>query len=172
MVDVAIPFDEIVDPPARLASPDFPWWNRDQCRTPMAWTGGRGAGFTTGRPWIRIGDDAARRNVEAETADPASVLACYRRLIRARRSRPALRSGTFEWLSIDQPDVLGWIRGVGRDAILVLVNFSPEERHVSWVEPAGGSAWQPLVGTDPIPAVPSAASITLRGLEAILLVRD
>ena len=71
MVDVPIPADEIVDPPARLAGPEFPWWNRDQCRTPMAWTGEPGAGFTTGRPWIRIGDDARRRNVAAEEADPA-----------------------------------------------------------------------------------------------------
>ena len=28
-------------PAGPLAGPDFPWWNRDQCRTPMAWTGAR-----------------------------------------------------------------------------------------------------------------------------------
>ena len=58
MIDVAIPTDEIVDPPARLGRPRFPWWNRDQCRTPMPWTAGPGAGFTTGRPWIRIGEES------------------------------------------------------------------------------------------------------------------
>ena len=172
MIDVPIPADEIVDPPARLASPDFPWWNRDQCRTPMAWTGGPGAGFTTGRPWIRIGDDAVRRNVAVETADPASVLACYKRLIRARRSHPALRRGSFEWVSVDQPDVLGWIRGEGRDAVLVLLNFSTQERQVTWTAPADG-AWRPLAGTDIEPPHPTGpASVTLRGLEGVLFARD
>jgi alpha-glucosidase len=172
MIDVAIPADEIVDPPARLASPDFPWWNRDQCRTPMAWTGGPGAGFTTGRPWIRIGDDAAHRNVATQTADPTSVLACYRRLIRARRSRPALRGGSFDWVPVDAPDVLGWIRGEGREAVLVLLNFSAEERQVSLVEP-GDAGWRPLVGTDAEPPRPTGpASVTLRGLEGAMFVRD
>ena len=34
----------------------------------MQWTGGAGAGFTTGRPWLPIPADAATRNVEAEKA--------------------------------------------------------------------------------------------------------
>jgi alpha-glucosidase len=172
-VDVDIPPDEIVDPPARLASPDFPWWNRDQCRTPMAWSGGPGAGFTTGRPWIRIGDGAAVRNVAAQLADPRSVLACYRRLIRARRNRRALRTGALDWLAVDQPDVLGWMRGDGPDAVLVLVNFSTNKCHVSWVAPEGGSGWRPLVGTDPEPPrATTPSSVRLRGLEAVLFVRD
>jgi alpha-glucosidase len=173
MVDVAIPGDEIVDPPALLSSPEFPWWNRDQCRTPMAWTGGPGAGFTGGRPWIRIGEDAAHHNVADEEGDPRSVLACYRRLIRARRTRSALRAGTFRWLDVDQPDVLGWMRGDGLDAVLVFVNFSTDERLVSWAPPTGGSDWRPLVGTEPAPAGRTGpSSLKLGGLEAVMLVRD
>ena len=173
MVDVDIPADEIVDPPARLASPEFPWWNRDQCRTPMAWTGGHGAGFTTGRPWIRIGDDAAERNVATQAADPRSVLACYRRLIRARKAHRALRAGSFAWLDLDQPDVLGWIRGDGPDAVAVLLNFSEEERLVSWLAPASASGWRALAGTDPeLPPASGSSSFTLRGLEGVLFVRD
>ncbi len=30
---------------------------RDNARTPMQWSGGEGAGFTTGTPWIRINDN-------------------------------------------------------------------------------------------------------------------
>ena len=70
--DVAIPVDEIIDPPARraLVDPDFEWWNRDQCRTPMPWTAEAGHGFTTGRPWLRFGDDAADRNVATRDERP------------------------------------------------------------------------------------------------------
>ena len=56
--DVEVPFDEIIDPPARRIEEGWVWWNRDQCRAPMPWTGVPGHGFTTGRPWIPFGDDA------------------------------------------------------------------------------------------------------------------
>jgi alpha-glucosidase len=172
MVDVPIPTDEIIDPPARRAGPDFAWWNRDQCRTPMAWTGGLGAGFTSGRPWLRIGEDAAYRNVEAQAADPSSVLACYRRLLRARRQTPALRSGALHRLTVDDPDVLGWVRGSGEDAAIVLVNFAAAERSVRW-QPAGDGSWHVLTGTSTEPSKPTGdAEITLRGLEGVVLVRS
>jgi alpha-glucosidase len=172
MVDVPIPHDEIVDPPARLASPEFPWWNRDQCRTPMAWTAAPGAGFTTGRPWIRIGADAARRNVAAEARDPKSVLACYRRLLRARRRTAALRAGSLRRLAVDDRDVLAWQRGSGAEAVLIVVNFATEERHVTWSGADDASTWRPLVGTSTHPAQPTAAdAIVLRGLEGVVLVR-
>ena len=51
-------------------SPDFPWWDRSRCRTPMPWTAEPGAGFTSGRPWLRFGPDVATRNVATEAADP------------------------------------------------------------------------------------------------------
>jgi alpha-glucosidase len=172
MIDVAIPADEIVDPPARLAGPDFPWWNRDQSRTPMAWTGEPGAGFTTGRPWIRLGPDYVRRNVAGQAADSASVLACYRRLLAARRRSPALRGAAFAWVAVDQPDVLAWFRGAGVDAHLVIVNMALETRSVTWTSPEPEPKWRPLVGTDPAPAAPlGPRSITLAGLEAVILVR-
>ncbi|HET9519722.1 MAG TPA: alpha-glucosidase [Candidatus Limnocylindrales bacterium] len=171
MVDVPIPADEIVDPPARRASAEFPWWNRDQCRTPMPWSGGPGAGFTTGQPWIRIGDDAASRNVEAQAADPDSVLACYRRLLATRRATPALHGGSFLRVAVDAPDVLAWQRRSPKDAVLVLVNFAAEARSVRWSDPPGqASGLVPIVGTHRDPAHPTAPNeITLRPLEGVVL---
>ena len=172
MVDVPIPHDEIVDPPAKRASAEFPWWNRDQCRTPMAWTDKPGAGFTTGRPWIRIGDDYAHRNVEAQSRDPDSVLACYRRLLAARKSLPALRRGSLRRLPTDDPDILGWERTDGDATAAILVNFATHERRVNWADPADGSAgWRTVVGTGAEPATPDASGeLVLRGLEGIVLV--
>ena len=173
MVDVPIPSDEIVDPPARWASPAFPWWNRDQCRTPMPWTGEPGVGFTSGRPWIRIGPDAARRNVAAQRGDPDSVLECYRRLLAVRRNLPGLRLGSLRRLRTDSPEVLAWRRGEGADAVVALVNFSTGERRVRWeaADPAAdGATWRTVVGTSAKPAVPEAdGRILLRGLEGVLL---
>jgi alpha-glucosidase len=169
MTNVAIPADEIVDPPARRASPEFPWWNRDQCRTPMAWTAARGAGFTSGRPWLRIGDDAGTRNVAAQDGDPGSVLSAYRRILAARRSTPALHGGDFESIDLGLADVLAWRRAVRDEpSALVVINFATSAgREVSLPD----GSWRPLVGTSQQPPAPNGAlRLRLRPLEGVVLV--
>ena len=64
--DVDVPADESVDPPASVGDPGFRWWDRSRCRTPMAWSSGSGAGFTTGRPWLRLAGDAERLQAGTE----------------------------------------------------------------------------------------------------------
>ena len=80
--DVPVPWDEIIDPPARrggrLVRRLVPWWNRDQARSPMPWGGGPNGGFSTAQPWIRMAPDADTRTVAAQDADPSSVLNTYR----------------------------------------------------------------------------------------------
>ncbi len=169
MRDVAIPVDEIIDPPARraLVDPDFEWWNRDQCRSPMPWTGGPGHGFTTGTPWLRFGDDAETRNVAAQAADPDSVLAAYRRIIAARRASEALRSGALHVVETGTPDVLAWRRDAGDEQLIVVVNFAPAERGT---DVGSGARHVPLVGTHREPATPvDGKGLRLRPLEGVVL---
>ena len=173
MIDVPIPTDEIVDPPARRAGPDFPWWNRDQCRTPMAWTDSPGAGFTTGRPWLRIGADVNQHNVAAESNDPDSVLSAYRRLLGGRRDCRALRVGSFRRVTVTGNDILAYVRRADDDEALVVVNFSTEPRSADWSSEAElAGRWRPIVGTHRDPTGPNEpGGITLRGLEGVVLVR-
>jgi len=49
----------------------------------MQWDGSASGGFTTGEPWLPL-VDPAERNVEAQRADPDSLLNHYRRLIQER----------------------------------------------------------------------------------------
>ena len=58
---------------------------RDNARTPMQWDASEHAGFTTGEPWLPP-IDPQERNVEAQRADPDSLLHYYRRLIESRRN--------------------------------------------------------------------------------------
>jgi alpha-glucosidase len=174
MIDVPIPPDEIVDPPARRAGPDFPWWNRDQCRTPMPWTAGAGAGFTIGQPWLRIGADAATRNVAAELADPDSVLATYQRLLAVRRDRDALRCGSYRRVALVGDDVFGFTRSTGTDEVLVIVNFSTFDRRADWSgDNAASGAWRSIVGTHRRPNESrEPGAIELRPLEGVVLGRS
>ena len=168
--DVAVPPDEIQDPPARRAGPDFPWWNRDQCRTPMPWTTGLGAGFTTGQPWLRLGPDVATRNVALEGADPDSILALYRRLLRIRRDSAALNGGTLELLPSPEPDVIAYLRRAGADVALVVVNFGERPVESPILGAAGG--WTALVSTrlDLPPPFDDATPARLRPYEAAVFV--
>lgn len=171
MVDVDIPRDEIVDPPALRAGPDFPWYDRSRCRTPMQWRPGPGAGFTTGRPWIRLAPDADTRNVERQAADPDSVFAAYRRLLGFRRSSPVLQRGPMERLESGTPDVLAWTRGDGDGQLLVVVSFVGEPRRVD-LAAVGGGRWTAAVGTHRDPSSPGAdGALALRPDEAVILRR-
>jgi alpha-glucosidase len=169
MLDVDIPRDEIVDPPALLAGPDFPWYDRSRCRTPMHWSAADGAGFTTGRPWLRLGPDHATRNVAAQASDPDSVLATYRRLLTWRRTSVALGSGGMARLETGTPDVLAWTRTGDRQELLVVVSFVDEPRSVD-VKKLGGGRWVARVGSHGQPAdVGPDGVLHLRADEALIL---
>jgi alpha-glucosidase len=170
MVDVDIPRDEIVDPPALRAGPDFPWYDRSRCRTPMQWSAAPGAGFTTGRPWLRLAPDFDQRNVAGEAGDPESVYACYRRLLAFRRSAEALRRGGMTRLDSGSDDVLAWTREADGQRLLVVVSFVGESRTVDLPAATGGSGWRPCVGSHRAPSTPgSDGRLTLQPDEALIL---
>jgi alpha-glucosidase len=168
MLDVDIPRDEIVDPPALVVAPDFQWYDRSRCRTPMQWDGGPGAGFTAGRPWLRLAPDAATRNVAAETGDPDSVLATYQRLLEYRRTSATLQRGSMKRIDSGVPDVLAWTRTAGDESVLVLVNFVGEDRIVDLAGVAPGR-WVPVVGTHRRLPESAADGLRLRSDEGVIL---
>jgi alpha-glucosidase len=57
---------------------------RDPERTPMPWNGEPKGGFTSGEPWLPMGEHR-RRNVAAQREDPASVLNLTRELIALKK---------------------------------------------------------------------------------------
>ncbi len=114
---------------------------RDGERTPMQWTPGKDAGFSTAaNTWLPVANDYKTVNVETETGDPTSLLNWYKRLIAMRRSDPTLRDGKLTMLNKDDPSVLSYIReGVaGRPAVLVAANFTSAPKTVSFDLSASG----------------------------------
>ena len=69
--------------------------NRDPERSPMRWDGTPKGGFTSGKPWLCMGDDIVERNVLRQQKDTRSLLSLYRSLIALRKREPALRSGDY-----------------------------------------------------------------------------
>jgi alpha-glucosidase len=121
MHDVAIPPERVCDPQA-LNQPGV-GRTRDTARTPMQWTGGHAAGFTSGEPWLPVSVDHARVNVEAQRDDPYSFLALHRRLLELRRSEPALSVGSFA--PVPGPaNVMAYVREAAGRRFLVALNLS------------------------------------------------
>ncbi len=101
---------------------------RDNGRTPMQWTAGPNAGFTEGRPWLKINENYTSINREAQEKDPASLLHFVRRLIRLRKLNPALVYGDYALLTHDDSPVHAYTRTWENSTFAVLLNLSGEEQ--------------------------------------------
>jgi glycosidase len=97
----------------------------ERLRTPMQWSPRRGGGFTSGTPWESPQADSLTTTVEAQQADPSSLLNLYRRLIHLRAANTALATGRLVSLAATSPSVAAYLRRAGEHAVLVVANLGP-----------------------------------------------
>ncbi len=102
-------------------------FGRDPERTPMQWSGELNAGFSGHVPWLAVGENYRTANVRAEAANPDSLLALYKRLIRMRTSMEVLKSGNYTPVRLRDERLVGFARELGAERIVVVVNFSHTE---------------------------------------------
>jgi len=96
-------------------------------RTPMHWSRGPAAGFTSGVPWEPLQPDSLTANVAAQDADPASLLNLYRRLIHLRGENPALAGGELAPLNASTEAVAAFLRRDIDRTVLVVANLRSEQ---------------------------------------------
>lgn len=97
--------------------------SRDNARTPMQWTPGEGAGFTTGQPWIGLNRNHDHINYQDEEKDPASVLAYYRQMVALRAGSETLKYGAFHPLYA-KGGVMAYQRTLAGEQYQIAMNFS------------------------------------------------
>ncbi|HVM06875.1 MAG TPA: maltose alpha-D-glucosyltransferase [Acidimicrobiales bacterium] len=107
--------------------------DRDGVRTPMQWTPDRNGGFSKA-DFARLylpplmdpvyGYQAV--NVEAEMRDPSSMLHWMKRMLEVRKQHPVFGTGSMEFISVDNPSVLAYVRREAEsgDTILCVNNLS------------------------------------------------
>lgn len=122
MRNVAIPFDEVVDPQG-LNMPDKNL-SRDPSRTPMQWDNTTNAGFTTGKPWLRLSKIFQRDNVDMQQHDPYSMLTLHKRLITLRTNEPALDAGSYVPVFADNQMLAYKREAAGADSFLIVLNLT------------------------------------------------
>ncbi|WP_237220761.1 alpha-glucosidase [Rothia nasimurium] len=120
---------------------------RDNARTPMQWTAGEHAGFTSGTPWLKLNPRYTEINAEAALADESSVFYHYRDLITLRHTHPIMVNGIYELIdsaeapATEDAEVYAYLRhGNGPtqgQTLLVVANFTDGVLTRTFTEPAG-----------------------------------
>jgi maltose alpha-D-glucosyltransferase/alpha-amylase len=139
--------------------------DRNSVRTPMQWTSGVNAGFSTADPerlWLPLVSNAVfgyqAVNVESQQRNPTSLFNWMRRLIEVRRQARIFGRASIEFLKPDNHRVLAFTRTLGRETILVVSNLAGTAQAVDLdlsrvagaipIEMFGGSIF-PRIGTAP-----------------------
>lgn len=113
-------------------------YSRDNARTPMQWSHEKEAGFTTGKPWLKVNPNYTEINVEDQLNDEDSVLHFYKKLIALRKSeayRETLIFGRFVPAFEADEDVFAFYReSESGDRIFIAANFGKEEKMLTLPE--------------------------------------
>jgi oligo-1,6-glucosidase len=109
---------------------------RDNARTPMQWTAGPDAGFSSAaQTWLPVNPNHDTINVAAEDKDPRSILTFYRRLLAFRRGNLPLIYGDYADCDPGHPAVFAYRRTIEDRGHLVVLNMSSDA--ISYGLPAG-----------------------------------
>ena len=107
---------------------------RDNARTPMQWTAGENAGFTTGTPWLPVNENHKRINVQAALEDPDSVFYYYQKLIALRKTHDVFRHGSFTLLLPEDEQRFVYRRDTESEHLLVICNFGSGNAELEDIE--------------------------------------
>jgi oligo-1,6-glucosidase len=137
--------------------------SRDNSRTPFQWDATPNAGFTKGKPWLKVNANYPAVNVAAEEKDPGSVLNYFKKLVRLRKENPVLVYGRYALVDGANPDVYAYTRELDGRRLLVLLNFRAKSGSIATDLPLGRATV--LAGNYPEPS----RNGTLRPYEAVIL---
>jgi glycosidase len=98
---------------------------RDNARTPMQWNNKDHAGFTSGKPWIRVNPNYIEINVEKDRNDHKSIFHYYQKLIQLRKESDLIVYGTYELLE-SEPQLYAYTRKLGEEKWMIVCNFTDE----------------------------------------------
>jgi len=151
---------------------DLTLHDRDSVRTPMQWTSGPNAGFSTAPAdalYLPTVSDPAYSanvvNVEAQEDDANSLLHWTRRILALRQRHPVFGGGGLRFLQPENSRVLAFIREDANETVLVVANLSrqvqaahldlAEFRNIQPVDLFGASVLPEIGDTDYMVTLPA-----------------
>lgn len=116
--------NQLTNLPEEKRLPKLHQASRDSARTPMQWTDGENAGFTTGAPWFYVNQNYKEVNVAQQENDPDSVLNFYRKAIALRKSLDVVRDGSYRELNPLSGKLYTYVRETEKEKLLVVCSFT------------------------------------------------
>ena len=136
---------------------------RDNGRTPFQWDSTANAGFTSGKPWLKVNPNYDTINAELQEKDENSTLNYFRKIVKFRKDYPVLIYGKYTLVDIDNPKVYAYTRELNGKKLFVFLNFTEKESSVK--SDLDLSQAKLLLGNYPNPSVNG----TLKPYEAVIL---
>ena len=122
--------------------------SRDNARTPYQWDATENAGFTSGKPWIKVNPSYHEINLEADRNSPESIFAYYQKLIAMRKTHPAIPEGDLRFYLEDSDQLLVYTRNCPEETLLVIANKSDRPAAFAMPEELTGYNWKPELMND------------------------
>ena len=107
---------------------------RDNARTPMQWDSTENAGFTTGKPWLKVNKNYKFINAEDCLQDKDSIFYHYKKLINIRKHNDTIIYGNYKLLLPEDKNVFAYSRELNGDKIVVVCNFYNKETNLNFKE--------------------------------------
>ena len=104
--------------------------SRDNGRTPVQWNADKNAGFSTGEPWIPVGNSYESINAEAALKNEDSIFYYYKKLINLRKEYDVISHGSIDMILEEHNKVFGFTRTHENVMLVVLNNFYGENTEV------------------------------------------
>lgn len=110
------------------------YYSRDNARTPFQWDDSENAGFTTGKPWLKVNPNYTKINAKSQINDPDSVFSYYKKLTALRKNpeyKDTVVYGTFEPYMEDESRLMAFYRRGEEKALLIIGNYQTQERTIA-----------------------------------------
>lgn len=103
--------------------------SRDNARTPMQWSAEEGAGFTSGKPWLKIHPNYTEVNVESDLASDDGIIDYFKRFNAYRKSSEVLKNGNFKEIFAGRT-VYAFEREYNGEKLIAVCNFSTKSAKI------------------------------------------
>lgn len=101
---------------------------RDNARRPMQWTSEEGAGFSSNKAWLSLGDTVKDINVEKALENKHSLFYSYQKLIALRKKYSCMSEGEYEVMGTGNKTVLAYHKYDEQDDFIIVANFTSEDQ--------------------------------------------
>ena len=109
-------------------------WSRDNARTPMQWDKEKNAGFSKGKPWLKVNTNYQGVNVNSEKSNSDSVFRFCKDLIRFRQEDEAFVYGDYIPLTPDDWETYAYKRSLGGSTYIIILNTSPRQWNMKRID--------------------------------------